>query len=179
MTAHKTLTISQLKLFDCTLTQLIKRTHILESKDYIQHGVTSIFDHCLNVALISLKLACLLKLAVDEKSLITGALLHDYFLYDWHKKESSPSWHGFKHPAIALANARRDFPINRIETDIIINHMFPLTFFHFPRTKEGWLISIADKFCSVAEVFRLQKYKESQWTALSYDSEAEEERLRR
>ena len=162
MTAHKKLSISQLKLFDCTLAQLIKRTHILESKDYIQHGNTSIFDHCLNVAIIGLKLARQFKIAVDEKSLITGALLHDYFLYDWHNKQISPSWHGFKHPAIALANARRDFPINKIETDIIINHMFPLTL-HCPKTKEGWLISVADKFCSIAEVFKLQKYRARQW----------------
>ena len=131
MIFQKTLTISQLKLFDYILAQLTQRTHILESKEHIQHGMTSVFDHCLNVAIISLKIVCMFKIAVDEKSLITGALLHDYFLYDWHNKESSPSWHGFKHPAIALSNARRDFPLNRIETDIIMNHMFPLTFFHF------------------------------------------------
>ncbi len=163
MASQKTLTISQLKLFDYTLAQLVQRTRILESKEYVQHGRTSVFDHCLNVAIISLKLVCLFRLAVDEKSLITGALLHDYFLYDWHNKESSPSWHGFKHPAIALANAKRDFPLNTIETDIIMNHMFPLTVLHFPRTKEGWLISIADKFCSLAEIFRVQKYRARQW----------------
>lgn len=162
MTAQNLLTISQLKLFDYTLTQLIDRTRILESRLHIQHGKTSVFDHCLNVAIISLKIARQFKIAVDEKSLITGALLHDYFLYDWHNKEKSPSWHGLKHPAIALSNARRDFPINLIETDIIINHMFPLTF-HSPKTKEGWLITIADKFCSIAEILRLKKYKARQW----------------
>lgn len=167
MTAQNLLTISQLKLFDYTLKQLVERTRIIESRLHIQHGRTSVFAHCLNVAIISLKIARQFKIAVDEKSLITGALLHDYFLYDWHNKEISPSWHGFKHPAIALANARRDFPINTIETDIIINHMFPLTLFHFPRTKEGWLISLADKFCSLAEIFRIQKYCRRRWHSFS------------
>ncbi|NLK45969.1 MAG: HD domain-containing protein [Treponema sp.] len=157
-----TLTIRQIKLLDDILKQLIKKTQFLASKEFVQHGKTSVFNHSLNVATISLKLACFFNINIDEKSLITGALLHDYFLYDWHDKQRCPSWHCFKHPKIALENAKRDFYVNTIEEDIIINHMFPLTL-NVPKTKEGWLVSIADKFCCIVETFRLQKYQTRQW----------------
>ena len=42
---------------------------------------------------------------VDKRSLIRGALLHDYFLYDWHDKNKPAKFHGFTHPKIAFENA--------------------------------------------------------------------------
>ena len=45
----------------------------------------SVYEHCVRVAVMSLVIAELFKITVDRRSLIVGALLHDYFLYDWHK----------------------------------------------------------------------------------------------
>ena len=53
-------------------------------KEYMQHGKTSVLEHEINVTLCALKMANTLRVNVDEKSLIRGSLLHDYFLYDWH-----------------------------------------------------------------------------------------------
>ena len=55
----------------------------------------------------SLKLAEFFHLKVNEKALIRGALLHDYFLYDWHIKRKGHHFHGFTHPATALRNAEK------------------------------------------------------------------------
>ena len=66
-------------------------------------------------------------LKVDRDSLVRGALLHDYFLYDWHDRRPERRIHGFTHTGIALHNADRDFELNDIERDIIGKHMFPLT----------------------------------------------------
>lgn len=87
---------------------------------------------------------------MNEESLIKGALLHDYFLYDWHNKEQSPGLHGFKHPYIALKNAEEDYDLNDIEKNIILRHMFPLVPIP-PRCKEAWIVCVADKYCALGE----------------------------
>ena len=93
-------------------------------------------------------------LSVDYYSLITGALLHDYFLYDWHDKEDGHKRpHGFYHPSAALANAERDFEINSRTKNIIKRHMFPLTPIP-PVCLEGWVVCIADKICSTKETIK-------------------------
>ena len=41
--------------------------------------------------------------------------------------------------------------MNYVEKDIIENHMWPITF-KPPKTKEGWVITLVDKYCAVKEV---------------------------
>lgn len=124
------------------------------SKDFIQHGKTSVYMHSVSVAYMSCYLAEKYCLKVDYHSLIMGALLHDYFLYDWHDKESNHKRpHGFYHPSAALANAEMDFELNWRVKNIIERHMFPLTPVP-PGCLEGWLVCIADKICSTKETVK-------------------------
>ena len=120
------------------------------SKNYIQHGSTSVYAHSVFVALMCLFISRELRLKVDEKALVRGALLHDFFLYDWHEKNKSHRWHGFTHPKKALENARSEFQISRIEEDMILCHMFPLTL-KVPHFTESWILCCADKICSIHE----------------------------
>lgn len=115
---------------------------------FIQHGHVSVYEHCVNVAIMCLKIASVLPFQVNERALVRGALLHDYFLYDWH--EPGHSWHGFTHPATALANARKDYRLGAIEQDMIVKHMFPLTL-SLPRYRESFIIVIADKLAAISE----------------------------
>ena len=78
-------------------------------------------------------------------------MLHDFFLYDWHDK-NHPKLHGFKHPYIALENAKERYDLSTKEEDIIKKHMFPLTLIP-PRYKESYIICLADKICSLLETF--------------------------
>lgn len=55
-----------------------------ETKNYIQHGSISVYAHCVNVARMSVRIAKWLPIQVNMDALVIGALLHDYFLYDWH-----------------------------------------------------------------------------------------------
>jgi hypothetical protein len=73
-----------------------------ESMQYIQHGTTSVYQHSLSVAYLSCLLAEIWNLQVDWTSMIRGAILHDYFLYDWHVKDPSHRLHGFYHASKAL-----------------------------------------------------------------------------
>lgn len=62
-----------------------------KEKTFVQHGSITCYDHSLRVAEKSLELAEKCSAYIDERSLVRGALLHDYFLYDWHEKDGGPS----------------------------------------------------------------------------------------
>ena len=79
-----------------------------------------------------------------------GALLHDYFLYDWHDPDPSHRLHGFRHPFFALANAERDFDLTPRERNVIVRHMFPLVPVP-PTCREAWIVCVADKACALRE----------------------------
>lgn len=89
---------------------------------------------------------------LDHISATRGALLHDFYLYDWHT--GGPGLHGFRHPEIAMRNAERYFELNRIERNAILRHMWPLTPIP-PRYPEALLVSLADKVSSYREYQQL------------------------
>ena len=150
------LSISQIKLIHETFDEIIEKSRIKESLKHIQHGTTTVFEHSLSVTYYCLKIANTFKWKIDEKSMIRGALLHDYFLYDWHEKGENHRLHGFYHPKRALLNARKHFDLNGIEEDIIIKHMFPLTF-PAPKYKESVIVCIVDKWISTKETLAGKK----------------------
>ena len=128
-------------------------------KTFVQHGETTVFEHCLSVAKFSLLMAHFLertlKIEIDKDSLVRGALLHDYFLYDWHDKTvPGRRVHGFTHPGTAMRNAERDFGLNDLERDIISKHMFPVTPFP-PMHRESVIVNLADKWCALCETLKL------------------------
>ena len=77
------------------LSALMQEGPIEENKNYIQHGDVTVFDHCIAVAEYSCRIAEFLHLSVNRKVLIRGALLHDYFLYDWHIRTTVIGCMGF------------------------------------------------------------------------------------
>lgn len=124
--------------------------HFDAERQAFQHGNITVLEHSIRVAEMSLAIAAFLHIHYHEKALIRGALLHDYFLYDWHDSKTAPSWHGFKHPSIAATNAKKDFQIDKIEENIIKHHMFPLTPTP-PTCREAWIVCLADKICATKE----------------------------
>ena len=132
------------------ISALSKEGRLAQTTDYIQHGTVSVYEHCLSVTRCSCHIARLLRIPIDRRSLIRGALLHDYFLYDWHEKNGGHRLHGFHHPARALKNAREDFDLTNVESNIILRHMFPLVPVP-PTCREGWIVCLADKVCATKE----------------------------
>ena len=127
-------------------------------KHFIQHGSVSVYDHSLAVAVCAVQIALWYthifpwshKLRL--RSLVRGALLHDYFLYDWHIPDESHRLHAFTHPRRALINAGRDFGVDGIQKNMILSHMFPLST-TLPRCRESMFLCAADKICTVRETF--------------------------
>lgn len=132
------------------------------SKNSIQHGTVSVKEHSIAVAQCALAISEKLPISFRERELVRGALLHDYFLYDWHDKEVRLSnilrfyeMHGFTHPTIALTNAKKEFRLTKREEDIIKKHMWPLTV-KPPICREAWVVTMADKYCSLLETLRIR-----------------------
>ena len=124
------------------------------SQSFRQHGDVSVALHCFFAAVVCVRLARALALRVDTRALVRGALLHDYFLYDWHDPDPSHRLHGFRHAGFALRTAGRDFSLGPIERNMIASHMFPMNLV-LPRFRESLLLCLADKICSFCETFHL------------------------
>lgn len=132
---------------------ILESDNMQREKEFIQHGSVSVYDHSVSVAIECLKIVKYLNIPVDLKSLVRGALLHDYFLYDWHEKDSSHRLHGFTHAGTALRNALIDFDLNDIEKNMIYCHMFPLNI-RIPKYRESIILCIADKIVATKETLR-------------------------
>ena len=115
------------------LHNLSQKSHLRRMEKFTQHGDTSCLLHTIAVAYYSIKIAEFFGIKYKKRDLIRGALLHDYFLYDWHDGEKERSIHGF-------------------------THMFPLTVIP-PTCREGWIVCLADKYCSLYETFKKEAYR--------------------
>ncbi len=145
------LTDSDEYFFRRSVSQLLAEKDVRSMGEYIQHAQVSTLEHCISVAYVSLWFSEKLHWRVDRRSLVRGALLHDFFLYDWHTDDSGrKGLHGFTHPRAALENAEARFQLTDREKNIIVRHMWPLTPVP-PKCREAFLVSSADKYCSLIE----------------------------
>lgn len=147
------------KLMKSIIHHLEQQGRLGQERNYIQHGTTTVFAHSIRVARLSLRLAKRLHLKVNDRALLRGALLHDYFLYDWHDKTQIPQrkrLHGFWHPGIALRNAEKEYKLTDRQREIIRKHMWPLSVVP-PTCREAWVVTTADKYCSLMETIGLHK----------------------
>ena len=146
------------KLLKEYASDIIASENFRSTRNYIQHGSMPVYRHCMDVADQSIKISKLLRVNCNERELIRGALLHDYFLYDWHDKyrDNYQRLHGFYHPGIALKNAQKEYGLSDREKDIIKKHMWPLTIIP-PACREAWIVTAADKYCSLLETLKLRR----------------------
>lgn len=142
---------------------ILRSPGMQSEKSCLQHGNVSVFTHSVAVACTCIWLSRLLyrflRIRMNERILIRGALLHDYFLYDWHVPDKSHRLHGFFHARQAWKNASRDFALGEIERDMILRHMFPLNL-RPPAYRESIILCIADKLCAAEETLsRNSRYR--------------------
>lgn len=142
---------SAAEFFAC-ISDLFTTEEVQSLKQYEQHLLINRLDHITSVAYISY-LACK-KLGLNYREAARGAILHDLFYYDWRDKYSHPRPHGYLHPGIALKNAQElcGDRLTPLEANTIKRHMFPLTPIP-PRYPEGFVVSMADKYCATWELY--------------------------
>lgn len=139
---------------------ITENSSVISLKEHVQHMKGSRYKHCYEVAFYTYVLCK--KLGLDYISATRGAMLHDFYFYDWRNKgvEGQKHFHAYRHPRIALHNANQNFELNDVEKDIILKHMWPLTF-PLPKFSESYIVTLVDKYCATREFFRFLKYKKT------------------
>ena len=140
------------EFYEC-IKDLVHHPYVLRMKDYPHHCETSCYQHCLNVAYYNFRICKFFGL--DAKSAARAGMLHDLFLYDWrgHRKKTGDPVHAMTHPHAALHNAKKYFQLNKLEEEMILKHMFPVTPVP-PMHRETWIITLTDKYCGTCEIGR-------------------------
>ena len=125
--------------------QAVSETHHLKG---------TVFDHTVNVCVVSLRLAHQLKsrgIEINEKDLVRAALCHDLGLVsrDSKYKGRIDSWRS--HPQESARIARELIPdLSPEAEEMILSHMWPIAG-PAPSSNEGMLLTMADKYSSMAE----------------------------
>lgn len=138
-----------IEFYSC-IEDIVNHPKVQQMNDISQHvkGV-SCLDHCLFVSYLSFSICK--KLGFDAKSAARGALLHDLYLCHWENTNIGVWKRLLIHPKMAAKNADI-FSLSHMEKDIILTHMWPITFTCVPFYRESAIVNLADKACSIAEV---------------------------
>ena len=131
---------------------------IIRMKEIEMHRGSDTFTHSFKVAKVAIKRALRHK-KVDLKAVLVGAILHDYYLYDWRRDRSLLKKHGKNHPKIAAKNAVEDFGIDEFVQSIIKAHMWPINFKDFPKSKEARIVNLADDHIALKESLTSRRFK--------------------
>lgn len=127
---------------------ILEDREFLSLGEFVHHQWTNRLMHSINVSYLSWKMAK--QLGCDERAAARAGLLHDFCPYDFREPTPTGEYQAFYHPKAAALNSMRKFEITQRETDAILSHMFPLG--PIPRSKEAWVITLADKICAVTEL---------------------------
>ncbi len=116
---------------------LLLHPKVLETRSHIHHSISK-HDHLLRSARISYKLARVMH--ADVRTCVRAALIHDI-----DSRMGTLRTHG-RIAAEWAASQGEDYEVCRaIET-----HMYPIG--PAPRTREGWVVSLADKAASITDL---------------------------
>ena len=131
---------------------ILEHPVVRKMSEFNHHYGTSCYRHCLNVSYMNF-IICK-KMHFDARAAARAGMLHDLFLYDWHKhsKETGNHFHGLTHPMYAMNMAQKHFRLSDKEKGIILYHMWPITV-TVPNSPEAFIITLTDKICGVFEAF--------------------------
>lgn len=133
---------------------------IQRMKEIPMHRGSNCYEHSFKVAKKAVHYALRFpskKLSIE--TIMLGAILHDYYLYDWRKDRSKRKRHAVDHEFIASENASKDFGISPEVKRIIESHMWPINFKKYPKGREAKIVSLCDKAVTIGEVFSSKKHK--------------------
>lgn len=134
---------------------------ILKMKEIQMHRGSNCYEHSFKVAKLAMKRALRSQRKnIDLETLLIGAILHDYYLYDWRKDRSKLKGHAKKHEMIASENASRDYDVSPAIKKVIETHMWPFNFKNFPNTVEARIVNNADTYIAFIEALTSRKHKE-------------------
>lgn len=147
------------KEFYHLIKDVVSSDEYMGMKNNKHHIKSNVYHHSIKVAYLCYKHHKKFGTKINLQEFVRGALLHDYYLYDWHDRKLEHKFHGFMHPKRALKNALEKYPdLTENEKDMIVRHMFPLTVIP-PKTKAGWIICFYDKVAAISDYFGKNRWK--------------------
>jgi uncharacterized protein len=140
---------------------------VLYSKEYkaaynqIHHKVSTVGDHSFYVACASLAMCNILDkfgIYTHKKEMVLAALCHDLGIIGRYEKYSSPMQTLNEHPIDSVEVSRELLgnDANELTDDIIAHHMWPAKS-GMPRSLEGFIITVADKYCAIMETVFMKR----------------------
>jgi HD superfamily phosphohydrolase YqeK len=153
---------------------IIESDEFLVRKYFLHHEDESLYEHLIKVSIKSFKLAK--KLKMDVRDATIAGLLHDFYPEAWqyihtlkhidskysktlrsNKKIPLLKKHGFIHGIEAKDNVLIHYEeyVNEKVLDAISKHMFPMSLLtkeKFPKYKESWIVTYADKVVSFSNI---------------------------
>ena len=133
------------KEFNDIVSDILELDEFDKLKTCDHHGITR-HNHCMRVSYYTYLITK--KLHLNYKSATRAALLHDFFIDE--VKDLNGLARLQKHPKYALENSKKYFNLSKLEEDIIITHMFPITI-RPPRYLESFLVDLIDDVASIYE----------------------------
>ncbi|MBQ8132528.1 MAG: phosphohydrolase [Bacilli bacterium] len=124
---------------------VLENSEFQRLKGIAHHGLTR-YDHCIRVAYGSYVISKALHL--NYMQVTEAALLHDFFIDE--VKDMGPIKRLQEHPKYALENAKKYYSLTPMQEDIILTHMFPVTFLP-PKYFESWIVDIVDDVVAIYE----------------------------
>lgn len=130
---------------------LIENEELLKLDAITHHRYTTRLTHSLFVSYVSYRIAK--KFDLNVRAVARAGLLHDFF-HEGREEIAAMEQgsHNCVHPKIAVENAARITPLNELERDIILKHMFLCSKVGMPRYKESMIVTCVDKYCAMSEV---------------------------
>jgi len=121
------------------IADLLAHPKVLETRNHIHHSIPK-HDHLLRSARYSYRLAPLF--GADCRVCVRAALLHDL-----DSRHGTLTTHGAIAAQVA-AKLGEPEPVAKA----IVSHMYPIG--PRPTTREGWVLAVADKVASLADITR-------------------------
>ena len=90
-------------------------------------------------------------LSVSRVDVVRASLLHDIGMTEPSVFNSPSRKKALSHPRVGSRIAEEEFGANETQLEAIRHHMFPV-FSMPPHSAEGWVVSLADKCCSINEL---------------------------
>lgn len=133
------------------ISDIIRSDEFRQMKHHRHHVKSNARDHSIKVAFLCYQYHKKFSPDINLREFVRGALLHDYYLYDWHDRTPDTRFHLVAHPHRAWRNVVHHYPdLTRIQRDMILHHMFPLTPIP-PTTKAGWALWFYDKVAAISD----------------------------
>ncbi len=122
--------------------------------DQTHHAVSTVAQHSLSVAVVSIYICLLLQrkhVRTDLRAVVVSSLCHDLGILGREKKYANEVQCCQRHPGDSvLAFRALTEEEDPLVEDAIAHHMWPLTFLP-PRHREGFILTLADKISSCME----------------------------